>query len=78
MPSSGSGAPHVTQNVASCRFFAPHARQALDRRSFAPHVPQNKSSSRFMRPHDRQSIVPSPLTSPPVSYHGMWQARRSR
>lgn len=78
MPSSGSWTPHVPQNVASCRFSAPQARQALNRRSFAPHVPQNKSSSRFMRPHDRQSIVPSPLTFPPVSYHWTEQARRSR
>jgi hypothetical protein len=63
MPSSGSLAPHDPQNVASCRFLVPHARQALDRKSFAPHELQKRSSSRFMRPHDRQSIVPSPLTS---------------
>jgi hypothetical protein len=76
MPSSGSLAPHVPQNVASCRFFSPQARQTLDRRSFAPHVLQKRSSSRFMRPHDRQSIIPSPLTSPPVSYHWNWHPRR--
>src|SRR5206468_3133171 len=60
MPSSGSFAPQVPQNVASWRFLAPQARQTFDRRSLAPQELQNKSSSRFIRPHDRQSIAPLP------------------
>ena len=60
MPSSGSFAPQVPQNVPSWRFLAPQARQTFDRRSLAPQELQNKSSSRFIRPHDRQSIAPLP------------------
>ncbi len=83
MPSSGSFAPQVPQNVPSWRFLAPQARQTFDRRSLAPQELQNKSSSRFIRPHDRQSIAPLPLrprrscTTAAENLDG-WSGQRSR